>query len=204
MRPRVPVPTRPRIRTDAGRACSSRSLESIDDRTHRIALLDSLPGEGLAEAVEHWQRCAGADRGAETARSTSHGSTCRQQAASPRWVPPCGHVAGVIARTDRQVGVHKAPANERLEGVLDLEDERQHDATSGPLDPHAVVNCLRAFPGRGIRVWGARTTSGEADWRYVSVRRLFLTMARWFELHMADVRHGAERAARCGRGSGAR
>ena len=35
------------------------------------------------------------------------------------------------------------------------------------------INCIRAFPGRGIRVWGARTLSSEAEWRYLNVRRLF-------------------------------
>jgi phage tail sheath protein FI len=101
-------------------------------------------------------------------------------------VPPCGHIAGTIARLDRQVGVHKPPANERLEGVADLS---VHLSTAEQLahDPQLIVNCLRPFPGRGIRVWGARTTSAEPDARFISVRRLLLTMSRWFELHMADV-----------------
>jgi phage tail sheath protein FI len=37
----------------------------------------------------------------------------------------------------------------------------------------AGINCIRAFPGRGIRVWGARTISSDASWRYINVRRLF-------------------------------
>jgi len=35
------------------------------------------------------------------------------------------------------------------------------------------VNCIRSFPGRGIRIWGARTLSSDASWRYINVRRLF-------------------------------
>ena len=35
------------------------------------------------------------------------------------------------------------------------------------------INCIRAFPGRGIRVWGARTLSSDPAWRYLNVRRLF-------------------------------
>ena len=35
------------------------------------------------------------------------------------------------------------------------------------------INCIRAFPGRGIRVWGARTLSSDPEWRYINVRRLF-------------------------------
>jgi phage tail sheath protein FI len=35
------------------------------------------------------------------------------------------------------------------------------------------INCIRAFPGRGIRIWGARTLSSDPSWRYLNVRRLF-------------------------------
>ena len=35
------------------------------------------------------------------------------------------------------------------------------------------INCIRAFPGRGIRIWGARTLSSDPEWRYINVRRLF-------------------------------
>jgi uncharacterized protein len=101
------------------------------------------------------------------------------------WVPPCGHIAGVYARTDRREGVHKAPANELIEGVVDirvpLSDEEQ-----GVLN-QVGVNCLRALPGRGIRIWGARTLSGQAEWRYVNVRRLFITLRRWLENECRDL-----------------
>jgi uncharacterized protein len=51
------------------------------------------------------------------------------------------------------------------------------------------VNCLRALPGRGVRVWGARTLSAEADWRDVSARRLLGTISRWVERFMTSVVH---------------
>jgi phage tail sheath protein FI len=102
-----------------------------------------------------------------------------------RFVPPCGHVAGVYARTDRDVGVHKAPANVALEGVLDLE-VTVSDTEQGSLNP-AGVNCLRVFPGRGVRVWGARTLSRDLGWTYVNVRRVFLTTGRWIERNLASV-----------------
>jgi uncharacterized protein len=100
-------------------------------------------------------------------------------------VPPCGHVAGIYARTDAGYGIHKAPANETLEGVLDLERHLTDGEQSRLND--VGVNCLRSFPGRGIRVWGARTLSGHRDWRYVSVRRLFLNLVRWCERECADL-----------------
>jgi phage tail sheath protein FI len=100
-------------------------------------------------------------------------------------VPPCGHIAGVYARTDHSRGVHKAPANEILEGVVDLEVHL--NSTSQAFFNAKRINCLRSFPGRGIRVWGARTLSGHDAWTYVNVRRLFLTAVRWIDWHMQDV-----------------
>jgi uncharacterized protein len=87
-------------------------------------------------------------------------------------VPPGGHVAGVYARTDNERGVHKAPANEPLRGTRGLEHEIRKEDQDG-LNPLGI-NCIRVFRGRGIRVWGARTTSPNVLWRYVNVRRLFI------------------------------
>lgn len=92
-------------------------------------------------------------------------------------IPPCGHVAGIYARSDSQIGVHKAPANEILEGVLDLAVDVDN-AMQATLNPEGI-NCLRAFAGRGIRVWGARTVQQTGAWTYVNVRRLFITVIRW-------------------------
>jgi len=89
----------------------------------------------------------------------------------PIQVPPSGHMAGIWARNDNTRGVHKAPANEVVQGAIGL----SYQTTKGEqdtLNPNGV-NCIRAFPGRGIRVWGARTLSSNPSWRYVNVRRLF-------------------------------
>jgi phage tail sheath protein FI len=90
-----------------------------------------------------------------------------------KFVPPSGHIAGVWARVGTERGVHKAPANEALLGAVALE----YDVTKGEqeiLNPEGI-NCIRSFPGQGIRVWGARTlaTVGNPSWKYVNVRRLF-------------------------------
>jgi uncharacterized protein len=87
------------------------------------------------------------------------------------WVPPSGHIAGVWARTDASRGVHKAPANEKISGALDLR-LRLTDAEQGPLNANGV-NCIRYFPGEGIVVWGARTLEPNGEWLYLNVRRLF-------------------------------
>ena len=91
-------------------------------------------------------------------------------------VPPTGHVLGVYARTDTERGVYKAPANEILRGALDLSFDI-NDSTQGKMNPLGV-NAIRTFPGRGIRVWGARTMSSNGLWKYVSVRRLFIFLER--------------------------
>jgi hypothetical protein len=89
----------------------------------------------------------------------------------PIMVPPSGHMAGVWARTDSTRGVHKAPANEVVLGVNGLGFQLTHEEQGGL--NRAGINCIRSFPGRGIRVWGARTLSSDPEWRYLNVRRLF-------------------------------
>jgi Bacteriophage tail sheath protein len=102
------------------------------------------------------------------------------------FVPPSGHVAGLYARTDRETGPHRAPANAPLAGALDL--ELYLDAAASAQLNLAGVNALRALPGRGIRVWGARTLRpDDPDFAHVSSRRLVLTAARWLEQAMADL-----------------
>jgi phage tail sheath protein FI len=88
-----------------------------------------------------------------------------------RMVPPSGHVSGIWARNDAERGVHKAPANEVVRGAVDLENQitRGEQDLLNPIG----VNCIRAFPGRGIRVWGARTLSSDPAWRYINIRRYF-------------------------------
>jgi len=98
------------------------------------------------------------------------------QSGVQRLVPPCGHVAGIYARTDIDRGVWKAPANEVVRGAVDLEFHIDKQ-TQEILNPRGV-NAIRQFPGRGIRVWGARTLSTNPLWKYVSVRRLFIFLER--------------------------
>jgi phage tail sheath protein FI len=89
----------------------------------------------------------------------------------PLMIPPSGHVAGVWCRTDATRGVHKAPANEVLMGTNGLAFQITHDEQGGL--NRVGINCIRSFPGRGIRIWGARTLSSDPEWRYLNVRRLF-------------------------------
>ena len=146
----------------------------------RFAILDSRGGDSSDQVWEQWSEIDGKNGAIYYPWVKVRGFDGGFEV-----VPPCGHVAGVYARTDRQRGVHKAPANEVLEGVVDLE-RHLTNADQGYLNPKRI-NCLRSFPGRGIRVWGARTLSGHEAWTYVNVRRLFLTAVRWIDWNMSDI-----------------
>ena len=88
------------------------------------------------------------------------------------YFPPSGAMAGIYARSDNERGVHKAPANEVVRGCTGLSCS-YNTGEQDILNPLGV-NLIRAFPGRGIRVWGARTISSNGLWKYVNVRRLFI------------------------------
>ncbi|APR75703.1 Phage tail sheath protein FI [Minicystis rosea] len=95
--------------------------------------------------------------------------------ASPtRYAPPSGFMAGIYARTDNNRGVWKAPAGieTTVSGALGLQVALV-DADQDQLNP-VSLNCVRQFPSTGVVVWGARTLSNDAEWRYVSVRRMAL------------------------------
>lgn len=88
------------------------------------------------------------------------------------FIPPSGSMAGVYARSDNTRGVEKAPANEVVRGCVGL-DVQYNKGEQDILNPKGV-NLIRSFSGQGIRVWGARTTSSNALWKYINVRRLFI------------------------------
>lgn len=94
-----------------------------------------------------------------------------RSANKPSFIPPSGAVMGVYSRTDITRGVHKAPANEVVmcTGLSFNYTKEEQDI----LNPEGV-NLIRALPGQGIRIWGARTASSNTSFRYVNVRRLFI------------------------------
>jgi phage tail sheath protein FI len=97
---------------------------------------------------------------------------------------PSGHIAGIYARVDDQRGVHKAPANEVLGGIVDLETI-VNKGEQEILNPEPVnINVLRDFRhhSRGLRVWGARCITSDPDWKYINVRRLFIFIEKSIEV----------------------
>ncbi|KXK58368.1 phage tail protein [Micromonospora rosaria] len=158
------------IDREAVKAAQLALISHCEQMGDRMALLDPPP-ELTAQQVRAW-------------RQDEAGYDSRYAALYYPWVkvfdpstgrgvflPPSGHLAGLWSRNDAERGVHKAPANEVLRGVVEL----QNNVTKGEQDllNPIGVNCIRAFPGRGIRVWGARTLSSDPAWRYINVRRLF-------------------------------
>jgi len=94
-----------------------------------------------------------------------------------RDLPPSGFVTGVAGLRDKEHGVHVAPANVELVGATDL-SLRVSEDDLGQLT-HDAVNSFRIQ--RGVRPWGARTASSDAEWRYLTVRRLFIMLRRSLE-----------------------
>ena len=167
-------------------------LEHCDKMGDRFAILDVLSEHDFAAIADQKRRLVG-DSGALYA-------PWLKLEDAPGYIPPCGHIAGVYARNDREAGSHRAPANYLLEAALDLSavissaDWQDLNPEVGP-----GVNCIQSFRGRGIRVWGARTLSRNPDWRYVNIRRLKITFLRWVERNLADVAFEPSNAALWGR-----
>jgi uncharacterized protein len=136
----------------------------------RMAILDSPPGLN-AQQIKEWRVDVAGYDSKFAALYWPWVKVFDPASGTNEFVPPSGHMAGIWGRNDDTRGVHKAPANEVIRGVIDLElniTKSEHDQ----LNPSGI-NCIRSFPGRGIRVWGARTLSSDAEWRYINVRRLF-------------------------------
>ena len=161
-------------------------LEHCERMGDRLAILDALNTADV-EKLDGQRQALSSHNGALYAPWLKIENLTDPTQPNPKSIPPCGHIAGIFASSDRTVGVHGAPANITLEGVLDLSwaltPEQQ--AQLNPQD-ESGINCIRSFRGRGIRVWGVRTLSPLAEWQYVNVRRLFLTFGRWVNQNLAD------------------
>jgi phage tail sheath protein FI len=160
------------ITLDGVKAVQTAMLNHCERMKYRFAVLDAPPDMSPQEIAEWRKTTAGYDSkyGALYYPWISVTNPLGANGAN-MLIPPSGHVAGIYARVDGDRGVHKAPANEVVMGALGLELNMTKGEQEG-LNPIGV-NCIRAFPGRGIRVWGARTLSSDPSWRYVNVRRLF-------------------------------
>ncbi|MFE2283778.1 phage tail sheath family protein [Streptomyces sp. NPDC059443] len=163
---KVPLPY-----ADQGVSRMAAVLKHCTERRDRLAILDPPPELDAAGMKAFAGKLASPDTDDAAFTALYYPwVTVPGVDAVERTVPPCGHVAGVWARTDAERGVFKAPANQNLRGALRL-DTLLTDDEHGELNAQGV-NCLRVFPDRGLLVWGARTRSTTRDWRYLNVRRL--------------------------------
>jgi phage tail sheath protein FI len=130
------------------------------ERCNRFAVLDPTRGQSIDDAIALRRRI-------DSGHAAIYYPWVRTAAGTD--VPPSGYVAGLYARIDAERGVWHAPAGESLVGAAGLERELTENevATLAASD----VNPVRVLPNRGIVVWGARTTSTDPEWKYVSVRR---------------------------------
>jgi phage tail sheath protein FI len=175
-------------------------IEQCERLNYRFALID--PPSGLQpSAMQQWPSQPPQNLINRSARfaalyypwlsvSDPLGVTGRNRA-----VPPSGHVAGAYAQVDLSIGVQHPPANVALASVAALAHDIS-DLQQGPLNT-ANVNAIRVFPGRGIRIWGARSLAADDDWRFIHVRRLMSAIeetvqrsSRWatFEVNDATLR----------------
>lgn len=138
-------------------------LAHAENMRDRFALLD-IPPQSSPRAAIQWRKMFDSAFGAfyYPWLASYDGDTERR-------LPPSGFIAGVFSRVDNTRGVFHPPANEVIEGAVDLERILQ-DRDLGELNREGV-NCLKSFPSRGIRIWGARTVSSDTALRYVNVRR---------------------------------
>ena len=151
----------------------SKLIAHCESAGNRMAILDCPPRLSPREVLD-WRTSGAGHDSKDAALYYPWLEVADPPTGRPLLVPPCGHVAGVWCRTDAGFGVHRAPT-QGVVGVVGLgldvtETDQSELAETG-------VNLIRAFPGQGTRVWGARTLSSTPEWRYVPVRRVFLYLA---------------------------
>ena len=173
-------------------AVQAAQVQQCETRRDRFALLDA-PAHTCTQLsfslteLREWRQQFDSAFGALHAPwlkvvDPRRGAARSSRSDTTRAIPPCGHVAGLIAATDLRQGVHHAPANQPLAWVQDLSlaiDEERH----GLLNTLGV-NAIRALPGRGLRVMGARTLASSSDWRFINVRRLMSMIERAIDISL--------------------
>jgi hypothetical protein len=168
----APVEQAPSLTLDQIARVQQAMLTQCELKMDRFAVLDPPPpaATGSFGQVQSWRRRFDSKYGALYHPWILAPDPLRVENAPVRRVPPSGAVVGGYAANDLELGVHHAPANRPLKFTQGAAEEIS-DGQQDILNP-AGINCLREFPGRGLRVWGARTVSSDPEWRFVNVRRL--------------------------------
>lgn len=163
--------------------CEGSATGDVPNPPNRMVVLDSPPDRAKPQEVVEWLERSFNRRSMFAALYYPWIKVPNpRNGGRPILVPPCGHMMGVWGRTDETRGVYKAPANEVPRGVIGLSYDTnfREQELLNPLG----INCIRNFPNRGIRIWGARTLvePDKTEWRYINVRRLFSYIEKSIEL----------------------
>lgn len=163
--------------------CEGSASGDVPNAPNRMVILDPPPDVVMPQDVGQWLT-EDFNRRSQFAALYYPWITVPnpRNAGKPIAVPPSGYMAGVWSRNDETRGVYKAPANEIPKGVIGLsyDSNFREQELLNPLG----INCIRAFPNRGIRIWGARTLvePDTVEWRYINVRRLVSYIEKSIEL----------------------
>jgi phage tail sheath protein FI len=160
---------------DAIHAVQRAIIDHCERMQDRFAILDSPPKMDLDDIVA-WRRRFDSSY---AALYYPWIVTRVGEEAGPA-IPPSGHIAGLFARCDIESGVHRAPANLKLQGIVDIDifvHKRERDLLFDN-----KVNGIHAFPARGLRVWGSRTLASDKAFTHINVRRLFIMLRRSINL----------------------
>jgi hypothetical protein len=171
----IAVPDRPTLAGQTMLAVQQHLIAHCELLADRFAVLDSNPGADLFTTANSYEQQR---RGLDSTRGYAalYGPWLRvapDNNGPPILVPPSGHVCGIFARSDSLRGVHKAPANEIVNGSLGVE-RRISLIEQGQLNLQGI-NIVQVFQDGGRpMLWGARTTATDMNWYQVNIRRLFL------------------------------
>lgn len=159
-------------------------IDHCERRADRIAVLDPPCGRRVLDvpSIVTWRRRFDSTFAAMYAPWISVVDPLAHPTRLRR-LPPSGHIAGLMARTDAELGPWLSPAN-RLLRWAHATDTVLDEAWHGVLND-AGVDALRPQAGRGVAVLGARTIASDALWRFVATRRLFLLVERTLRVGLA-------------------
>ncbi|MCL1834093.1 MAG: phage tail sheath subtilisin-like domain-containing protein, partial [Leptospirales bacterium] len=153
-------------------------IEQCEILKNRFVILDMPEIKDLQKSIK-WAERFDTDSAAMYFPRIEVISPADSSGLSSVFIPPSGHVSGLFAETDRLEGKHRAPANKYIKGAVGVSYNVDDDEYES-LYPHGINN-MRYVPGRGIKVWGARTLSSDLEWRYINVRRAFSAIAKAIE-----------------------
>jgi Bacteriophage tail sheath protein len=171
----VATPDTVRLDPDSQKEATSNLIEHCEQLRYRIGIVDPPTGSSISQVRQFRSQFDTEYAALYYPWIRIIDPTAKRDPGAPPAtldLPPSGVTAGIYARSDIERGVHKAPANEVVQGITQFVKNITFDQQA-VLNPEGI-NALRFFPGRSYRVWGARTMSSDPEWRYVNVRRLFI------------------------------